>query len=135
MFCKFYTLPTWQIHVQSEQWKNQINLLNVFKVKTKYNMTLFWCFYCCVWPKSLHQYSDFTCNFEQVFVSRVWKTSHNVLKTQKVTYLFCNKSCKSYLIQQFIIALNWNKLWTNDHTMNILQGCGKIFHVGEEGTK
>ena len=107
MFCEFYTLPTWQIHVQSEQWKNQINLLNVFKVKTKYNMTLFWCFYCCLWPKLAHQYSDFTFNFEQVFVSRVWKTSHNVLKTQKVTYLFCNKSCKSYLIQQFIIALNW----------------------------
>ena len=42
-----------------------------------------------------------------------------VLKTQKVTFLFGNKSCKAYFIQQFIIAPNWNKLWINDHTMNI----------------
>ena len=32
-----------------------------------------------------------TFNFEQVFVSKVWKTSHNVLKTQKAIYFIRNK--------------------------------------------
>ena len=50
-----------------------------------------------------------------------------VLKTQKVTYLFRNKSCKAYFIQRCIIAPNWNKLWTNDHTINILQSRRKLF--------
>ena len=45
---------------------------------------------------------------------------NNVLKTQKTKYLFHNKSSKAYFIQWFIIAPNWNKLWTNDHIMNIL---------------
>ena len=35
-------------------------------------------------------------------------------------YLFPDKSCKTYFIQWFIIAPNWYKLWTNDHTMNML---------------
>ena len=63
-----------------------------------------------------------TFSFEQAFVSRLWKTSHNVLKTQKAMYLFHNKSYKAYVIQQFIIASNWNKLWPHwEHTMiNIL---------------
>ena len=41
--------------------------------------------------------------FLQPFVSRVWKASHIVLKTEKAPYLFRNKSCKVYFIQQFII--------------------------------
>ena len=48
------------------------------------------------------------------------ETSHNVLKTPKAIYLFGNKSCKAYFILRFIIAPNWNKLWTNDHNMNML---------------
>ena len=40
-------------------------------------------FYCSCWPQSAYQYSVFILNFEQIFVSRVWKTSHSVLKTQK----------------------------------------------------
>ena len=66
-----------------------------------------------------YQHSVSTFNFEQVFVSRLWKASHNFLKTQKEIYLFCNKSCTTYFIQWFIISPNWNKLWTNDQTMNI----------------
>ena len=34
------------------------------------------------WPQSAYQYNVSTFNFEQIFVSRVWKTSHDVLKTQ-----------------------------------------------------
>ena len=48
------------------------------------------------------------------------ETSHNVLKTPKAIYLFGNKSCKAYFILRFIIAPNWNKLWPNDHNMNML---------------
>ena len=106
--------------------------MNVFKVKTKHNMTSFWCFYCWPWPESVCHYSVSTFNFLQAFVSRVWKTSH-VLKTQKVTYLFRNKSCKAFFIQRVIIAPNWNKLWTNDHTMNIFQGRRKLFYGGGGG--
>ena len=80
----------------------------------------FWCFSYRLWPQSVWQCSLSTSNFEQVFVSIVWKTSHNVLKIQKATYLFCNKSYKAYFIQRFIIPPNWTKLWTDDHTMNIL---------------
>ena len=107
--------------------------LNMFKVKTKYNMTSFWCFYCWLWAESVYQYSASTFNFEQALVSKVWNTSHNVLKTQKVTHLFRSKLCKAYFIQRFIIAPNWNKLWTNDHTMNILQGRRKLFYGGGRG--
>ena len=66
------------------------------------------------------------------FVSRVWKTSQ-CSETQKATYLFGTKSCKSSFIQQLIIAPNWNELWTNDHTMNILQCHRKFFHVEDGG--
>ena len=31
--------------------KHYINLLNVFKVKNNYSMTLFWRFYCWLWPE------------------------------------------------------------------------------------
>ena len=53
------------------------------------------------WPESVYQYSVSTLNFEQVFFIRVWKTCHNVLKMQKTTYLFRDKSCKVYFIQRF----------------------------------
>ena len=84
----------------------------MFKVKNKCSVRSFWWFYCWFWPQSAYQYSVSTFNFEQVVPSWVWKTSHNVLKTQKAIYLFRNKSCKAYSIQWFIIALNWNKLWS-----------------------
>ena len=63
--------------------KKYINLLNAFKVKNKYRMISFWCFSYRLWPKSLCQCRVSAFNFEQVFVSRVWKTSHNVLKRKK----------------------------------------------------
>ena len=59
-----------------------------------------------------YQCSVSTFKFEQVFVSSVKKTSHNVLKKTKAIYFYRNKSCKAYFIQGFIIAPNWNKLWT-----------------------
>ena len=86
----------------------------MYKVENKYSMTSLRCFYCWFWPQSAYQYSVSTCNFEQVFASRVWKTSHYVLKTQKVIYFFRNKSCKACFKQWFIIAPNWNKLWSYD---------------------
>ena len=94
----------------------------MFKVKNKYSMTSLWCFYCRLWSQSAYKYSVSTFNFEQVFVSRVRKTSHNVLKKQKAIYLYRNKSCKDYFIQRFIIAPNWNKLWTceNVSALNLL---------------
>ena len=88
---------------------------------SKLKINTAWHSFCCwLWPQSAYKYSVSTFNFEQVFASRVWKASHNVLKIQKVIYLFRNKSCKAYFIQQFIIEPNWNKLWTNDHAMNML---------------
>ena len=66
--------------------------------------------------QSAYQYSVSTFNFQQVFASRVWKTSNKVMKTQKAIYLFRNKSWKTYFIQWFIIALNW--IWTYVWTLN-----------------
>ena len=87
--------------------------------KLKIN-TQFWCFYCWRWSQSAYNFSVSTFNFEQVFHNRVWKTSDNVLKTQKAIYLLHCKSCEAYFIQWFFIASNRTKVWTNDHTMNIL---------------
>ena len=80
------------------------------------------CIYCWPWPQAAYQYSVSTFNFKEAFVSSVRKTSHNVLKKQKARYLSCNKSCKAYFIQRFIIAPNWNKLWIFDNTsaLNLL---------------
>ena len=111
MFCGFYPVPNWQIHVQRWQWKKLINLLNEFKIKSKYSMASFRCIYCWPWPQAAYQYSVSTFNFKEAFVSSVRKTSHNVLKKQKARYLYRNKRCKAYFIQQFIIAPNWNYLW------------------------
>ena len=47
--------------------------MHVFKFKNKYSKTLLFSGFFD------HSFSNF--NFEQVFVSRVWKKSHNVLKT------------------------------------------------------
>ena len=85
-----------------------INLLNLFKVKSKHSMTSFRCIYCWPWPQSAYQYSVSTFNFKEAFVSSVRKTSHKVLKKQKVRYLYRNKRCKACFIQRFIIAPNWN---------------------------
>ena len=80
-------------------------------------------FYCWLWPQSTHQYSVSNFNLKQLFLSRVWKTSHNVLKTQKAIYLFCYKSCEAYFIQRFFIASNWNKLRVRNH----IQGCAALW--------
>ena len=98
-------------------------------------MTSFWCFYCWLWPESLYQYSVSIFNFSQVFVSRVWKISQNFLKTEKARYLLCTKTWKAYFIPRFIIVPNWNKLWTNDHTMNILQGPRELFRCMGDSVK
>ena len=66
----------------------------MFKVKNKYSMTSFWCFYHRLWPQSSYQCNVSTFNFEQIFISRVWKTSHNVLKIQKLYICFVTKVAK-----------------------------------------
>ena len=71
-----------------------INLLNEFKVKGKYCMTSFRCFYCWLWSQSKYQRSVSTFNFKQVSVSSVRKASYKVLKKKKAIYLYRNKSCK-----------------------------------------
>ena len=43
-----------------------------------------------------------------------------MLWKHRAMYLFRSKSCKAYFIQWFIIASNWNKLWTDGHAMSIL---------------
>ena len=102
--------------------KNLINLLNLFKVKSKYSTTSFRCIYCWPWPQSAYQYSVSTFNFKQEFVSNVRKKSHSVLKKQKARYLYRNESVKTYFIQRFNTAPNWSKLWTFDNTsaLNLL---------------
>ena len=79
----------------------------MFKVKTKYKMISFWCFYCWFWPESVYQYSVSTFNFEQAFVSRVWKT----INKERVNVHFCQFSQKEtffYTLKQqkiFLISL------------------------------
>ena len=121
-FVDFILCPTDKYMFKVNNKKNLINLLNVFKVKSRYSMTSFRCIYCWPWPQSAYQYSVSTFNFKEAFVSSVRKTSHNVLKKQKARYLYRNKSCKAYFIQRFIIAPNWNKLWIFDNTsaLNLL---------------
>ena len=91
----------------------------MFKVKDKYSMTKFWCFYCWLWPQSAYQYSASTFNFEQVFVSRVWK---NILKTKKRYICFVIKVANK--AQWFIFAPNWKKIMNKwpwyEHVMNII---------------
>ena len=60
-----------------------INLLNLFKIKSKHSMASFRCIYCWPWPQVAYQYSISTFNFKKAFVSSVRKTSHNVLKNKK----------------------------------------------------
>ena len=86
-----------------------------------------------VFSQSAYQSSVSTFNFKQVFVSRVWKGSHNVLKTQKDIYLFCTKVARpiSYRNLSFYrIAINYEQmtlLWTYyEHNMNI---CSKFTSV------
>ena len=106
-FVDFILCPTDKYMFKVNNKKNLINLLNVFKVKSRYSMTSFRCIYCWPWPQSAYQYSVSTFNFKEAFVSSVRKTSHNVLKKQKARCLYRNKSCKAYFIQQFNIAPNW----------------------------
>ena len=85
------------------------SICSKLKINTEWHRSGFFIF---DFAHSLHINMTFPFNkyFEQVFVNRVWKTSHNVLKAQKAMHLFC--SCKTYFIQWFIIAPNWNKWWT-----------------------
>ena len=95
-FKDFILYPTDKYMFKVNNKKNLINLLNVFKVKSKYVMTLFKCIYCWPGPQSAYQYSVFTFNFKEAFVSSVRKTSHNVLKKQKERYLYRNNNCETY---------------------------------------
>ena len=72
--------------------------MHVFKFKNKYSQTLLFSFF-------YHSFSNF--NFEQVFVSRVWKTSHNVLKTL-FQGLFHSAICQNENL--FKSMKQWNKL-------------------------
>ena len=96
-----------------------INLLNLIKVKSKHSMTSFRCIYCWPWPQLVYQYDVSTLNFKEAFFISVRKTSHNVSKKQNSRYLYSNKSCKAYFIERFIIAPNWNYLWTFDNTSDL----------------
>ena len=68
-------------------------------------------------PQSAYQDSVFTFNFEQVFVSRVLKTSRNILKTQKVIYLFCKKVARPILLSD----LSLDRIEMNYEHMTIFQ--------------
>ena len=118
----FILCPTDKYMFRVKNKNKLINLLNLLKVKSKHGMTSFRCIYGWPWPQSTYQHSASTFNFKEAFVSSVRKTSHNVLKKQKARYLSCNKSCKAYFIQRFIIAPNWNKLRIFDNTsaLNLL---------------
>ena len=73
--------------------------------------------------QSEDQYSVSILNFKQAFVSSVSKTSHNVLmKTKRKIFVSSHKSFKVDFFQRFIIAPNWNKLWTfgNTSAINLL---------------
>ena len=85
------------------------SICSKLKINTAWHRSVFFIF---DFAHSLHINMTFPFSkyFEQVFVNRVWKTSHNVLKAQKAMHLFC--SCKANFIQWFIIAPNWNKWWT-----------------------
>ena len=159
LFSMVYGLfkPCWLTHITYAYFKEPALLLNVhlncfvdfvlcptdtymFKVNNKkFRLT------CCMcskintaWHRSLvfnyWLWPQF--NFEQVFVSRLWKTSHNVLKTLKTIYLFRNKSCKTYFIQWRLslhrIEINYkhmtimyeqimNILWTYVSAQNLFQ--------------
>ena len=81
-FVDFILCPTDKYMFKVNNKKNLINLLNVFKVKSRYSMTSFRCIYCWPWPQSAYQYKVSTFNFKEAFVSSVRKTSHNVLKNK-----------------------------------------------------
>ena len=51
--------------------KKLINLLNVFKIKSKYSMASFRCIYCWLWPKAAYQHSVSTFNLKEAFVSNL----------------------------------------------------------------
>ena len=85
LFLDFILCPTDKYTFKVNNNKNLINLLNLLKVKSKHSMESFRCIYCWPWPQSAYQYSVSTFNFKEAFVSSVRKTSHNVLKKQKVS--------------------------------------------------
>ena len=105
-FVDFILCPTDKYMFKVKNKKSLINLLNLFKVKSKHGMTSFRCIYGWPWPQSAQSISTF--KFKEAFVSSVRKTSHNVLKKQKARYLYRNKSWKAYFLQRFIIAPNCN---------------------------
>ena len=107
-FVDFILYPTDKYMFKVKNKKKLINLLNLFKVKSKHGMTSFRCIYGWPWPQSTYQHSVSTFNFKEAFVSSVRKTSHNVLQKQKARYLYVNKSWKAYFIQRFIIPPNWD---------------------------
>ena len=92
----FILYPTDKYMFKVENKKKLINLLNLFKVKSKHGMTSFRCIYGWPWPQSTYQHSASTFNFKEAFVSSVRKTSHNVLKKQKERYLYRNNNCETY---------------------------------------
>ena len=85
--------------------------LHMFKIKSKYSMTLFWCFHCWL-DHSWHINIVFQLLTLNKYLS-VGCERHVIMfwKTQIAICFFHNKRCKAYFIQQFIIAPSWNKLW------------------------
>ena len=96
----------------------------MFKVKNKYSMTLFWCFYYRLWPQLAYQCIVSTFNFEQVFVSWVWNTSHNVLSKRYVCFVIKVARPISFSdLSLHLLEINYEHmtiLWTNyGHIINI----------------
>ena len=82
-FVGFILCPTDKYMLKVNKKKNLINLLNIFKIKSKCSMASFRCIYCWPWPHAAYQYSVSTFNFNEAFVSSVEKASHNVLQKKR----------------------------------------------------
>ena len=79
---------------------------------------------------NVHLNCAFKLNFVLWISSQLTNTCSKVITGKRAIYLFRNKSCKAYFILRFIIAPNWNKLWTNDNTDRAV---GSFFMLGGRG--
>ena len=96
----------------------------MFKVKNKYSMTSFWCFYYRLWPQLAYQCKISPFNFEQVFISRAWKKSHNVLPKRHICSVIKVARPISFTdLSLHLIEINYEHmtiLWTHyEHIISI----------------
>ena len=102
-----------------------INLLNVFKVKSKCSLTSFRCIYCWPWLQSTYEYSISTFNFKEPFVNSVRKTSHNVPKKKKRDICIVIKVARPILFKGLSLHRIERSFWIFDNTsaLNLLKVC------------